>query len=179
MPTLAFVLLLAMNATALAAEPAADGSIGLRQAERTAAVDLEGAILEYDPSVWRAAGNTVFTCIAADCEGEPSVFASATRIVPDDNQAGCRSDEEAAMDRAPIFVVPAAREPSIELSAWSAWSGCRALDAPILGACGVHDGFVYRFTNALAHGCNRGPDLLLSRFVELLQGLTAKDAGSE
>jgi hypothetical protein len=126
--------------------------------------------IEYDPGVWRPAADGAFTCIARDCAGNPAVYAQARPLASRDKDV-CAEDAVAGRAAGPIFYeTPAGRLP---FAAWSAWSGCRALDAPILSACAVHDGFAYRLSNVLQPGCNRAPALPAERFVELLQGVRA------
>jgi hypothetical protein len=46
------------------------------------------------------------------------------------------------------------------------------MDAPVLDACVVRDGAVYRLTNQVADGCNRNPEMPVHRFIELLSGIS-------
>ncbi|HZP20290.1 MAG TPA: hypothetical protein VFB16_08775 [Bauldia sp.] len=139
----------------------------------SASVKLAGARVEYDPAVWRVAGAEetaalVFTCIAADCDNEPTLFASARPIATLAEEDGCTG---AAAYREPVGIpVPSAPD-RIAFSAWSVWSGCRALDAPVLIACGLHKGIAYGFSSTLVSGCNRSPDLPPARLVELLSAV--------
>jgi hypothetical protein len=130
-----------------------------------ASVALGTATVDYDPAIWRAAG-TIFTCIAPDCDGEPEVFAWSHPA----GDAGTACTKLLSY-RDPVPIAVEARPGQVVFSAWSSWSGCRARDNPVLTACGVAKGTVYRFTNVLGEGCNHAPELSESHFAELLRGV--------
>ncbi len=126
---------------------------------------LGKASVVYDTAIWRAAVSAeavTFTCIAADCMGSPHVFAvlSAGRDLGS-AIAKAQRDGKAIRDDG---------VPPLPFAAISYWSGCRALDEPILFAGGQINGQGYIFTTQLTGGCNRGPHMPEDRFVELLRG---------
>jgi hypothetical protein len=128
-------------------------------------------VVSLGGSAWRAVGDDgaalVFTCIAADCPGGSQVYAhSEAEAEQPCPGPGHRRDAE-----------PIAGETPLGFAAYSAWSGCRARDNPILSACAVHAGKAYHLVSTLAAGCNRAPEVPVSRFVELLNRIAPTDAG--
>jgi hypothetical protein len=103
-------------------------------------VALGTATIAYDPAVWTVAAPTgdavTFACIAADCRGRPQVLAMLA--------ASGRSPDR-HLDASPIVDTG----PPVPFRAISYWSGCPALDAPILLADGTIDGQGYLFTTTL------------------------------
>jgi hypothetical protein len=137
-------------------------------------VRLGEAMVEYDPSVWKVmelsgVASLSFTCIAADCKGEPQVHAVTTAIegdvLRDFFYDGARQDGVPLVDPSPRDGVP--------FEAVSGWSGCRARDNPILSARGRQGGIAYYFNAGVSAGCNFRVYLPKERFVELLRGVTA------
>jgi hypothetical protein len=124
------------------------------------------AEIPYDAAVWRiarpaaGASGIVITCIAADCPGSAPVYATI--------EAPNGSAEEERW-RGPVPI--ALRAPALPFLAYQLWSGCRALDAPILSAAVVFRGRLYRLVTALGGGCNFGPQIPLSRFTALVEGI--------
>jgi len=122
--------------------------------------------IPYDTAVWRIdppAGEAraiVITCIAADCPGGAQVYASI--------QAPNGSAEEERW-RGPVPI--ALHAPALPFLAYQLWSGCRALDAPILSAAIVFRARLYRLATAHGGGCNFGPQIPLSRFIALVEGI--------
>ena len=117
----------------------------------------------------------VFTCIARECEGQPIVYAYARRLpetTRPDAPRFCSTVEDAYDRRQILQPMTAAPDDHIAFAATTAWSGCRAMDAPILAACAEHEGIGYRFATRLASGgCNFGPELSEQRFIELIDGV--------
>jgi hypothetical protein len=132
----------------------------------TSRVPLGKATILYDTSVWRAvvSGNNAvtFTCIAADCTGQPHVFATLS--------AGREFSSALAAARRESRPIPDDGVPPLPFPALSYWSGCRASDAPILFAGGLIGGQGFIFTTAITSGCNFGAELPRARFIELLRG---------
>lgn len=142
-------------------------------------------VVAYDPAVWRAyppidGRGLRLTCVAPDCEGNASLFGNVREMPP--------RDTAAAMPRCSAFMDNpddwrrklSLGEPAgagIVFSAMSRWSGCRAVDAPILEACAVHGGMLYRFTTHFTSGCNFGPRLPEHHFRALLSSIWPSDAG--
>ena len=129
-------------------------------------VALGKATILYDTAVWRATtagdGTVTFTCIAADCGGQPRVFASTATVRElAAALAAARRDSRAVRDDG----VPPLPFPALSYS-----SGCRGPDAPILFAGGQIGDDGYRFTTSILQGCNFNPPLPEARFVELLRG---------
>jgi hypothetical protein len=138
----------------------------LPAAAATSRVPLGKATILYDTSVWRAvvSGNNAvtFTCVAADCMGQPHVFATLAT----------GRDFSAAVTAARRESKPIRDDgvPPLPFPALSSWSGCRALDEPILFAGGQINGEGFIFTTSITSGCNFGPRLPEKLFVELLRG---------
>lgn len=133
-------------------------------------VRLNELVVTYNPSVWRQNGLAGFTCVAPDCKGEPSVYLLA-RIAAWGGPPPCAAYAGTDLDRSngtPLGEGPVGR---LGFAMVSRWSGCRALDAPIIEACGVWAGVVYEFTTSLSQGCNREPAMPEERLIELLEGI--------
>ena len=158
-PLLVLLALLSLPAAAISAE--AD------------IVTWRGLAISIDPDEWQTRisphGETLtLTCIAPDCGGEPSVYAIANAI---SSAAGVDRHICTAGDRNWRRALPLGETPvgPIGLSADSRWSGCRAMDTPILEACGELGGLLYRLTTRVGEGCNFAPRLPESRFLSLLR----------
>ena len=157
--------------------PAALGAfLFLASAARSAEyVPLGGAMVAYDPAVWKVVelsgiAGLIFTCIAVDCRGRPQVHAVSTAAV--DGAAGDFFRDEIWRDAEPL-VDPAPPDGALEWTAASRWSGCRAHDNPILSAHALQGGAAYHFSTGVGAGCNFGPHLPQGRFLELLRGVIA------
>jgi hypothetical protein len=164
--------LLAIALIAIGVSPALAGEL--------ARVGWLGAVIEYDPGVWRASApsreaDLTFTCIARECESRPVVYAYAMRLPENgspEHTPFCASDRESYNDRQVLQPGNGESAGRIAFVATSTWSGCRALDAPILAACAEHEGTGYRFATTIASGgCNFEPELPAQRFIELLNGV--------
>jgi hypothetical protein len=122
--------------------------------------------IPYDTAAWRTgrpgdgASGLVLTCIAADCPEGGLIYAS---IGPPNGSV----EEERWRGPVPI----ALHGPALPFLAYQLWSGCRALDAPILSAAVVFRERRYRLVTALGAGCNFGPQIPLSRFTDLVEGI--------
>lgn len=128
-------------------------------------VPLGKASILFETTIWRAVvgpESVTFTCIAADCTGQPHVFAtlSSGRDLSASIAAARRDGRPIRDDGVPPLPFPAI----------SHWSGCRAMDEPILFAAGQVNGQGYVFTTVIASGCNFGSAMPESRFVELIRG---------
>jgi hypothetical protein len=137
-----------------------------------ASVPLGNATVEFDPAVWKVTelsgvAALQFACIAPDCPGEPSVYATAT-------SAAAAADDDPALperDARKLADPLTSSDGSIAFVATSAWSGCRARDAATLAAVGAAAGTRYSFTTALGRGCNFLPAMPEGRFLELLRAV--------
>ena len=135
---------------------------------------LGEVMIEYDPAVWKATelsgvAAVEFTCIAADCPGEPDVYATATDATADDTG----DPASLGLDTRQLDDPLATQDNGIEFVATSSWSGCRARDAATLSAVGIVGGTRYRFTTTLGIGCNHVPEMPEDRFLALLRGVQA------
>lgn len=142
-----------------------------------ASVSVGDATVEFDPAIWKVAelsgaAALDFTCIAPDCLGEPSVYATATSAAAADDGDPGPSGPETRKLADPLV----STDGSIAFVATSAWSGCRARDAAALSAVGVVADTRYRFTTTLNLGCNFVPEMPEDRFLELLKGVKATAA---
>jgi hypothetical protein len=140
----------------LAATPAFAGS-----------VKIGDASVSYDSTVWRVTelsgvAGLRFACIAADCANGASVYATASDDVPSETLA-------IGSDQRPLAYLPPAG--AVPFQPFTAWSGCRALDNPILAARGAANGVAYVFTTAIGDGCNQQPSPPPARFLDLLAGV--------
>jgi hypothetical protein len=128
------------------------------------------AEIPYDTALWRidpAAGGAsgiVITCLAADCPEAAQVY--ATIEAPNGS-----AEEERWRGPVPIDL----HAPALPFLAYQLWSGCRALDAPVLSAAVVFRERLYRLVTALGGGCNFGPQIPLSRFTALVEGIRPRD----
>lgn len=157
-------------------------AIALCQSQRaiseTRKITWHGAVIEYDAAHFRLTPPTdgsglVLTCIASDCPGQPHLYAIA-RNRTDDVEDGkvCPIPEDLhGNDWARLDLSREGAGATMGFSAFSAWTGCRAMDAPVLDACAERDGVVYRLTNWLAGGCNYNPEMPVHRFIELLNAV--------
>lgn len=150
-PSLIIAVLLALN-PALAAEKT---------------IGLGPSVVGYDDSVWApielsGVASIRFDCVADDCAAGAAVYATAR-----DQIAGEKLTIGSTQQ--PLEYEPAAG--AIPFRAFDAWSGCRAIDNPILAAQGFHAGVAYVFTTALGDGCNSQPSPPAKRFLDLLAGV--------
>jgi hypothetical protein len=131
-----------------------------------------GAEIRYDPAVWRirapkGGADLLLTCVAPECEGGPTLYAYAWRTGSDEEEA-CISPGKAGMDPKPVSI-PAT---PLGFDVVESWSGCRALDTPIVEACAARSGTVWRIVSRLVrNGCNRDAPLPGQRLIELLRGI--------
>jgi hypothetical protein len=142
--------------------PAAAGDVAVRWGE---------AEIPYDAAVWRieppdGASRIAITCIAADCPGGGQVYASIE--MPNGS-----AEEERWRGPVPI----ALHAPALPFLAYQLWSGCRALDVPILSAAVVFRDRLYRLVTAHGGGCNFGPQIPLSRFAALVESVRPASDG--
>lgn len=134
------------------------------------------ATIRYDPAVWkiRAPGggaDLLLTCIAADCPGEPTLYGYAWRIAPDDSPClaiGHTGHDAKAVD------IPAT---PLRFAVAHSWTGCRALDEPIVEACAASRDTAWRIVSHLVRrGCNHDPAVPGNRLTELLNGIVPDPA---
>jgi hypothetical protein len=140
----------------LATAPASADSIGIGK-----------ATVAYDPAIWHVVelsgvAGLRFDCVAPECAAGAAVYATASDDAPGDTLT-------IGPDQQPLTYAPP--DGAIRFKAFTAWSGCRALDNPILGARGAADGVAYVFITALGDGCNQQPSPPPVRFLELLAGV--------
>jgi hypothetical protein len=154
----------------------------LAMARETASVAWLGATVEYDRDAWHVTapsseGALVFTCTAPECEGKATVYGFAQKAVknPGSDAPACpMPPDDAGYRNGDLFPLerPPAADGAIAFSAFSIWSGCRAMDNPLYEACAEHEGVIYRMANHFGDsGCNFGPELPAKRFIELLGGV--------
>jgi hypothetical protein len=135
----------------------------------------------YDDATWRVGnptgpGAVVFTCVAADCKGNPMVFAMA-EPPPESSAVLTRPFCRARLDPAMAWshtlpLIDLSGGPyALPFAAVTRWSGCRAMDQPILEACAEHGDLLYRFTTRFGGGCNFDPPVPAHHFQALLRGV--------
>ena len=135
-----------------------------------AAVPWGDAEIPYDTGVWRTgtpagpAEGVVLTCIAADCPEGASIYAFLAEPNGSVEEERWRGPEAIAL-----------HAPALPFLAYQLWSGCRALDKPILSAAVVFRGKLYRLVTAPGGGCNFGPQVPLGRFTDLVEGVRPAD----
>ncbi len=134
------------------------------------------AEIRFDSASWRMsapdAATRVFTCITPECEGQPAVYGFAW-------PAGDRREALAEAcgsistrgELTPLVADGKALHGEMKFQAFTSWTGCRAVDTPVLQACAASDGIAYRLTTSLGSGCNRAPELPDGRFEDLLRSI--------
>ena len=154
-------------------------SIMLAASAGAAELTWRGVTIAYDAATWRPGpltdkGGLVLNCIAPDCKGVPTVFAIATPMAAGDaTQSLCRAEtngDDAWRRTGPVIDLTGAPR-SIPFAVVRRSSLCRAMDPPIIEACGEHDGTLYRLTNWLGSGCNRAPEMPEDHFLALIRGI--------
>lgn len=143
-------------------------------AGETASVRAGEAVISYDPTLWRRDGGAVLTCIAPECaerrDEPPSVFVFTRPWEPGRVDTCVMFGGRVPDGRDPRLLSPLRISP-LGFTAVTRWSGCRALDAPILEACAVHNGVVYELTTVLEDGCNRSAPVPEDLFTQLIGGI--------
>jgi hypothetical protein len=146
-----------------------------------AEVTWHGVVIAYDAATWRTGdpdgpGGIAFTCIAADCKHSPTVFATAAPPPPPSAVltrpfCGARLDTQRAWGHSIPLIDLSGERYALSFAAAERWSGCRAMDEPILDACAENNGLIYRFTTHVADGCNFDPPVPAHHFQALLRGV--------
>jgi hypothetical protein len=142
--------------------------------------------LHYDPTLWEGrpaddGTGGVLTCIAPECanqrrpdEPPASVFASSASYSEDGPKCEPLPDSHVGV---PIdWPEGLAKRKGLKFLLQSRWSGCRALDAPILEACTEHDGVVYTLSTNVDWGCNFDPPPPIAWFVALTDDVAPRAA---
>jgi hypothetical protein len=124
------------------------------------------AEIPYDTAVWRvdsAAGGwdgITLTCFASGCPDNAQLFGTITEPNGDVEEPAWRAPTPIPLD-----------SPALPFLAYDLWSGCRALDAPILSAAVVFRGRLYRLVTAHGGGCNFSAPMPVDRFKALVEGI--------
>lgn len=155
--------------------------IALAASTASAELTWRGLTIAYDGATWRPGppdntGALVLFCIAPDCERSPAVFATATPIASGNAaQRLCTAvvNDGAGWRRTVPVIDLSGTQRSIPFAVVRRWSGCRAMDPPIIEACGEHNGTLYRFTNWLGGGCNRAAEMPEDHFLALIRSVRA------
>lgn len=134
------------------------------------------AEIRADPTVWSVnapdAAGRIFTCIAPECDGRPEVYG---RAWPAKDRKDALAEACGSLGRhgetGRFLTGSGSLGAAMGFKAFASWSGCRAMDSPILEACGATDGVAYRLTTAIVDGCNRSPEMPEDRFVDLLRSI--------
>jgi hypothetical protein len=131
-------------------------------------LDIPYAIDQWEVSPSDAGDSVVLICIASACSGRPVLYAIAAPA--SDSAADLPSFER---DSIALPLPPdssALSHPGF--AAVSRWSGCRAMDVPILEATAIRAGIAYRITSALLEGCQFGSAMPQQMFIDLVAGIT-------
>lgn len=142
----------------------------------TVRAEFGGLVFTLEDSEWRVRGGFhTFTCVAADCDGEPGVH-----LVEQTDDRACPANAPDLVNRRRLAIEPAPETAGgVEIMAWLERTGCHWVDTPILNACVVHEGRTHLLTTALWRGgCNSIPRLPEGRFLDLLGGIGAKEPGT-
>lgn len=128
--------------------------------------------IPYDTAVWRIDWATggwdgiTFTCVASDCPDNAQLFGTITEPNGDVEEPAWRAPRPIPLDG-----------PGLPFLAYDLWSGCRALDAPILSAAVIFRDRLYRLVTAHGGGCKFAPPMPVGRFKTLVEGIRpASDA---
>jgi len=126
----------------------------------------------YDRSEWIVTSapdgkGLVFLCIAADCPRYARLYASMTAGGGEAEEPPWRGPKPIALD-----------SPRLPFLAYELWSGCRAGDAPILSAALLFRSNLYRLTSTIGTGCNFEPQVPVSRFARLIEGMRPREIRS-
>jgi hypothetical protein len=113
-----------------------------------------------------------FVCVAAACTGRPIVIATAAPVSDADTEMPPRRD-----DATPMPLPAGSSAAALGFFADSLWSGCRAVDLPILEATLTRGGIAYRMTTAIVDGCQRGPEVPEDVFLDLVAGIGKAGGG--
>lgn len=145
-------------------------------------VRLRDVLIGYDTKVWTTAPpapdtSLTFNCVPPACEGHVMVFVISESLAepndPPPDGICPRTFDVEPMGEPTTAPAATADEGRIAFTAFSGWSGCRAMDSPIREACGNHAGNIYRFTTSLDDGCNFEPDIPADLFLALTSDVRA------